>query len=117
MYIYGHSSNRSTLVKNKDTFYPPRNRNKTLDIVVDFLNNQKFDNTVTKNKSNISKSEWEATKSLKENDSIIIKEADKGGAVVVMNKSHYYNMIIHMFQHSRFERESPVFEQSLPHSR
>ena len=79
-------------------FTPPRNRNKTLDIVVDYLNNQNFDNPVTKNKSNLSKNEWEAMKSLKENDSIVIKEADKGGAVVVMNKTHYYNMVVKILQ-------------------
>ena len=82
------------LVKNKGTFHPPRNRNKMLDIVVDYLNNQNFDNAATKNKSNISKNEWEAIKSLKENDSIVIKEADKSGTVVVMNKTHYYNMLL-----------------------
>ena len=69
-----------------------------LNIVVDYLNNQNFDNAATKNKSNISKNEWEAIKSLKENDSIVIKEADKGGAVVVMNKTHYYNIVVKILQ-------------------
>ena len=87
-----------TLVKNKGAFQPPRNRNKTLDIVVDHLNNQHFDNAATKNKSNISKNEWEAIKSLKENDSIVIKEADKGGAVLVMNKTHYYSIVVKILQ-------------------
>ena len=36
------------LVKNRGTFQPPRNRNKMLDIVVDYLNNQNFDNAATK---------------------------------------------------------------------
>ena len=61
-------------------------------------NNQNFDNAATKNKSNISKNEWEAIKSLKENDSIVIKEADKGGAVVVMNKTHCYIMVVKVLQ-------------------
>ena len=82
------------LVKNKGTFHPPRNWNKTLDIVVDYSNNQNFDNAATKNKSNFSKNDWEAIKSLKENDSIVIEEADKGGAVAVMNKTYYYNKVI-----------------------
>ena len=69
-----------------------------LDTVVDYLNNQNFDNAATKNKSSISKSEWGAIKSLKENDSIVIKEADKGGAVVVMNKTHYYNIVVEILQ-------------------
>ena len=82
------------LVKNKGTLHPPRNRNKTLDVVADYLNNQNFDNAATKNKSNISKNEWEAIKSLKKNDSIVIKEVDKGGAVVIMNKIHYYSIVV-----------------------
>ena len=32
------------LIRNKGIFHPPRNRNKTLDVVVDYLNNQNFDN-------------------------------------------------------------------------
>ena len=37
-------------------------------------------------------------KSLKENDSIVIKETDKGGAVAVMNKTHYYCVVMKIFQ-------------------
>ena len=36
-----------------------------LRIVADYLNNQNFDDAATKSKSNISKNEWEAIKSLK----------------------------------------------------
>ena len=93
------------LAKNRGTFQPPpplpsppSNRNKMLDIVVDYLNNQNFDKAATKNKSNISKNEWEAIKSLKENDYIVIKEADKGGAVVVINQTHYYNIVVKILQ-------------------
>ena len=31
---------------------------------------------------------------LKENDSVLIKEADNGGAVVAMNKTYYYSMVV-----------------------
>ena len=40
----------------------------------------------------------EAITSLKENDSIVIKRADKGGAVAVMNKTHYYSMVVKILQ-------------------
>ena len=87
------------LVENKGTFHPPRNRNKPLNIVVSYLSNQNFDNIVTKNKSNISKNEWEAIKSLKENDSIVIKEADKKGrTVVLIKKIHYYSIVVKIIQ-------------------
>ena len=45
-------------------------------------------------KSNISKIEWEAIISLRKNKDIVILEADKGGTVVVMNKSDYINEAI-----------------------
>ena len=53
------------VVKNQGTFHTPRYRNKTLDIVVDYVNNQNFDNSATKKNSSISKKEWEPIKSLK----------------------------------------------------
>ena len=34
----------------------------------------------------------------RERDSIVIKEADKGGAVVVMNKTYYYNIVVKILQ-------------------
>ena len=40
-------------------------------------------------KSNVSKTQREAIISLRKNKQIVIFEADKGGAVVVMNKSDY----------------------------
>ena len=30
----------------------------------------------------------------KKKDSIVITEVDKGGAVVIMNKSHYYSIVV-----------------------
>ena len=51
-----------------------------------------------KKKSSISKKEWEAIKSLKENDTIVIKEADKDAAVAVMNKTHYYSIVVKILQ-------------------
>ena len=84
----------SSLVRNKSTYTPPRNRNKFLDTAVDFLNNQNFVAKNLKNKSNISKNEWQAINYLKDNKDVIIKEADKGGSVVVMNKKHYHDMIM-----------------------
>ena len=47
-----------------------------------------------KSKSNVSKIEQEAIISLRKNKDIVIFEAEKGGAVVVMNKSDYINEAI-----------------------
>lgn len=49
---------------------------------------------MTKNNSKSQKNECEVIKSLKENDSVVIKEAYKGRAVVVINKTHYYSIVL-----------------------
>ena len=40
-------------------------------------------------KTNFTKNEWNALKELRKNRNIIIKQADKVGAVVVMNRGYY----------------------------
>ena len=41
-------------------------------------------------KSNLTSKQWNGINQLKNNNSIVIKEADKGGAVVIMNKRTLY---------------------------
>ena len=55
--------------------------------VIKFLQKQSFYDENFKNKFNISKHD------LKKNKDIVINEADKGGAVVIMNTKHYLKMI------------------------
>ena len=83
----------SYLVKSKSNFSPPQNRNSTLESVIKFLQKQSFYEENFKNKSNISKHEWQDSLNLKKNKDIVIKEADKGGAVVIMNTKHHLKMI------------------------
>ena len=45
-------------------------------------------------KSNLSKAERNALQQLKTNKDIVIKEADKGGAIVIMTKEQYSNMVM-----------------------
>ena len=82
-----------SLVKNKSNFCPPQNRNNTLESVMKFLQKQSFFEENFKNKSRISKHEWQDILNLKKNKDIIIKEADKGGTVIIMNTKHYLKMI------------------------
>ena len=83
----------SSQVKSKSNFCPRRNRNSTLESVIKFLQKQSFYEENFKDKSNISKHEWQDILNLKKNKDIVIKEADKGGAVVIMNIKHYFKMI------------------------
>ena len=43
--------------------------------------------------SNILKHKWQDILNLKKNNDIVIKEADKGRAVIMMNTKHYLKMI------------------------
>ena len=66
------------------TFTPKPNREPVLDL---YLTGKYLENS----KSNISTTEREALISLRKNKNTVIFEADKGGAVVIMNKSDCIN--------------------------
>ena len=83
----------SSLVKNKSSFCPPQNQKSTLESVIKFLQKQSFYVENVKNKFNISKHKWQDILNLKKNKDMIVKEADNGGAVVIMNAKHYLKMI------------------------
>ena len=86
------SNNTTPLVKNKSNFFPPKNRNRTLDTAVDFLNEQTV-SCDNKPATNLRKEEWNALKELQDDKTIIIKEADKGGSTIIMNTTHYERMV------------------------
>ena len=54
------------------------------------------------NKYNISLAERNAIKSLANDQSIIIKEADKGGAVVIMDMEHYKEIVENMLSDKKY---------------
>ena len=82
-------SSDDSIIKNKSTFNPPRNRDKILDQNIDSLNSLNFPDLQKAPKSNLSKVEWSAINNLKNYKNIEIKEAYKGGSVTILSKSHY----------------------------
>ena len=78
-----------SLVRNNSNFNPKRGRNSTLDAVCDTLENINLSNKTKNVKFNLCKEEKQALKDLREDSTIIIKEADKRGGVVIMNKDYY----------------------------
>ena len=70
-------------------FYPPRNRNKELETHISFKNNINIINEKSNKKSNFPLKEWTKLRNLMNQPDIVIKEADKGGAVTVLSKNHY----------------------------
>ena len=87
------SSDDST-IKNKLAFNLPRNRDEILDQNIDSLDSVNFPNLQKPPKSNLSKLEWAAINNLKNDKNIKIKEAAKGGSVVILSKFHYIGMIL-----------------------
>ena len=90
---------KDNIVQPKSKFTPPRNRDITLDNYVDFLTKQPLD--TTRKTNNLSKSELDALRDLQNDKSIIIKEADKGGAFVIMDAIYYKQKIEDMLNDER----------------
>ena len=88
----------SSLVKNPSNFNPPPNRDTILDTYIDYLTKYPFDETYQNKKKKISpnlkKDEWSAIIDLKKDDNLIIKEGDKGGACVIMDKIYYRDKML-----------------------
>ena len=59
-----------SLVKNKSNFCRPQNQNSTFESVIKSLQKQRFYEKTFKNKSNISKREWQDISNLKKNKDI-----------------------------------------------
>ena len=91
------------LVKNKSKWTPPHNKNIKLDNCISSLSisSEELDNLPReKHTNNVSAKQRDAIMELQNNDSIIIKKADKGGAVCVMNRDFYANKIMEMLKDS-----------------
>lgn len=58
-------------------------------VYLDLMHMCKSNPPLTSKKSNLTQLEQKALENLTNNDSIIIKPADKGGAIVVQNKGDY----------------------------
>ena len=92
-YFDGTEDKDISLVRNKSTFTPNPERNTALDkynTIEEFPKTKKNNSNL---KQNLSKSEYNAIKALHNDQSIVIKEADKGGTTVLLNKEHYQEMV------------------------
>ena len=93
-YFDGTEDEDISLVRNKSSFTPNPERNAALNKYINAI--EEFPKTKKNNsnlKQNLSKSEYNAIKALRNDQSIVIKEADKGGTTVILNKEHYQEMV------------------------
>lgn len=105
----------NTLVRNKSRFVPARGRNKFLDDFCDTLENVHI--PVKKVKRNLNVCEQKGLRSLKENQNIIIKEADKGGAIVILNKCFYHEKITSILNNDEYYNCSSKKEEKAVHNK
>ena len=98
------SDTDESLAKDKSNFCPPRNRNITLDNFIDFLTKFPLEELQVKD-INLTKEEHNALQELRGDSEILIFEADKGGAVIVMDRTYYANKILEMLNDSQTYKE------------
>ena len=102
------STNDGSIVRNKKGTHINRGRNLTLDKFIDFINNYPLDNNEHKKRfSNLSYNHRTALNQLAENRDIIIKQADKGGATVIMDVQYYKKLVLDQLEDSTFYKEIP----------
>ena len=81
-----HTEN--SLVKNKGIFYRQSGRDQYLDTYISYI--QKYPVSPYKQKKyNLSKVQVHTMNELKDDPDIIIKEADKGSGIVIMEQRYY----------------------------
>jgi len=81
---------------NRTNFIPPRGINNELDVIVDLINKNtlEYQSLPTHQKYNLTRSENIRLQELKNNTSLHITKADKGGSFVIMDNDFYVNHMI-----------------------
>lgn len=102
-----------SLVKNRSKFKPNPKRDKHLEEYIHCLKSAAHTNeSNVPVKNNICSQERNAIQSLIEDDSIIIKQADKGGTIVILDKEHYKKLVLEQLNNGHFYREIEECEVS-----
>ena len=89
-YFYGVDDDDESLVRNKSNFVPSQGREELLDCFVhNTVNIPLIPNEKSNIRRNITLAEQKAISKLANDESIIIKQADKGGATVILKRPFY----------------------------
>lgn len=67
-------------------------------------------------KKNITKLEWKELIKLRNNKNIVIKPADKGSAIVIMNREQYCKEVYRQLKDEKYYKklDSPIYMQTIP---
>ena len=112
------SDHSGPLLRNKSNWNPQPKRVPILDNCIEILQKtaEEIEPIPLKpSKDNLTREERSALMELKKNDKIIIKEADKGGAICIMNKDFYASKITEMLNDPQTYKETsnPTAQQTL----
>ena len=99
-----------SLVRNNSYFEPPKGRNQSLDEYIEITKVIPQNGTKRKTSFNITRNERNALENLTKDTSIVIKEADKGGGIVIMNKEFYKRKILEMLGDKSFYNRKPKYK-------
>lgn len=98
-----------SIVRNASNFTPQAGRNTNLDTFISYMNRFPVGrNNRSKVRSNLNKKQRNSLKTLRNNNNILIKEADKGSAIIIMNKSYYRDKISTMLNDDKFYEKLPT---------
>ena len=96
------------IVKPDSTFNPPRNRDLVLDIYIDYLTKYQLEEvTINEDKTedNLTRAQWNGIKELRNNQNLVIKKGDKGGACVVMGSEFYHRKMFELVNNKNTYQE------------
>lgn len=104
------SDEDESLVRNKSNFTPKPGRNKALDKFIDTVTKFPLNNLKSvQKKNNIDDTQRKSINELKNDKNVVIKEADKGSAVVIMNSSHYKDMVLKILDDPNYYEKCPTY--------
>ena len=101
-----HEEDEKFRVKKKSTFTPSSGRDKCLDLYIELVKDDVVANLRKSNKLNIPKKESEAFYELLPNKEIIIRPADKGSGIVVVDKEEYIKSLEEEMENSSSYEET-----------
>ena len=98
--------NDESIVKNKSDFIPDKSNEENLEKFITNISNEPLSPKEKQNiKRNISHAQRKALNDLKDDDDIIIKPADKGGATIIMDKNYYESEINKLLGNTDFYKQ------------
>ena len=93
----------NSLVRNKSNYTPKPGKDDYLETYIETIT--KFPVHTRKCKNNLPRNEQDALKSLKDDESIIIKEADKGGAIIIMDTEYYKEKVLEQLDDEEYYKK------------